>query len=233
MCVAAAQAKIVGPEDVYVKKGSTISLTCTVNVQSTPPSSVSWHHGGDVVDFDSPRYKPRESSSRVLPVNVPSPLAPAPLFHARPRQLGGRAGGERGRQKRREKLIPFRSIASRYDYRWCALWERDASNVMHPPIASIFFHHGEKLEESYRSRLSRRIFYYNSSISNRLEDDFFCLANPYGNGWEEKLERFVPFESSRVESRGRVSMHLATASKTSSKSAVDGCCTPLETVKFP
>lgn len=198
MCVAAAQAKIVGPEDVYVKKGSTISLTCTVNVQSTPPSSVSWHHGGDVVDFDSPRYKPRESSSRVLPVNVPSPLAPAPLFHARPRQLGGRAGGERGRQKRREKLIPFRSIASRYDYRWCALWERDASNVMHPPIASIFFHHGEKLEESYRSRLSRRIFYYNSNISNRLEDDFFCLANPYGNGWEEKLERFVPFESSRV-----------------------------------
>lgn len=54
--VIAAQAKILGPEDVYVKKGSTISLTCTVNVQSTPPSSVSWHHGGAVVDFDSPRY---------------------------------------------------------------------------------------------------------------------------------------------------------------------------------
>ncbi|XP_015432330.1 PREDICTED: lachesin-like [Dufourea novaeangliae] len=51
----AALAKIQGPEDVYVKKGSTISLTCTVNVQSTPPSSVSWHHGGAVVDFDSPR----------------------------------------------------------------------------------------------------------------------------------------------------------------------------------
>ncbi|XP_043597567.1 zwei Ig domain protein zig-8-like isoform X3 [Bombus pyrosoma] len=51
----AAQAKILGPEEVYVKKGSTISLTCTVNVQSTPPSSVSWHHGGAVVDFDSPR----------------------------------------------------------------------------------------------------------------------------------------------------------------------------------
>ncbi|XP_043467583.1 basement membrane-specific heparan sulfate proteoglycan core protein-like isoform X1 [Leptopilina heterotoma] len=51
----AAQAKILGPEDVYVKKGSTISLTCTVNVQSTPPSSVSWHHGSAVVDFDSPR----------------------------------------------------------------------------------------------------------------------------------------------------------------------------------
>ncbi|XP_063979200.1 uncharacterized protein LOC135163575 isoform X3 [Diachasmimorpha longicaudata] len=52
--VEAAQAKIVGPEDVYVKKGSTISLTCTVNVQSTPPSSVAWHHGASVVDFDSP-----------------------------------------------------------------------------------------------------------------------------------------------------------------------------------
>ncbi|XP_076765568.1 zwei Ig domain protein zig-8 isoform X1 [Xylocopa sonorina] len=52
--VEAAQAKILGPEDVYVKKGSTISLTCSVNVQSTPPSSVSWHHGGAVVDFDSP-----------------------------------------------------------------------------------------------------------------------------------------------------------------------------------
>ncbi|XP_078032973.1 zwei Ig domain protein zig-8 isoform X2 [Augochlora pura] len=55
LSVEAAQAKILGPEDVYVKKGSTISLTCTVNVQSTPPSSVSWHHGGAVVDFDSPR----------------------------------------------------------------------------------------------------------------------------------------------------------------------------------
>ncbi|XP_017893450.1 protein amalgam-like isoform X4 [Ceratina calcarata] len=53
--VEAAQAKILNPEDVYVKKGSTISLTCTVNVQSTPPSSVSWHHGEAVVDFDSPR----------------------------------------------------------------------------------------------------------------------------------------------------------------------------------
>ncbi|XP_076285079.1 zwei Ig domain protein zig-8 isoform X2 [Lasioglossum baleicum] len=54
LSVEAAQAKILGPEDVYVKKGSTISLTCTVNVQSTPPSSVLWHHGAAVVDFDSP-----------------------------------------------------------------------------------------------------------------------------------------------------------------------------------
>lgn len=38
-----------------MKKGSTISLTCTVNVHSTPPSSVLWYHGHSVVDFDSPR----------------------------------------------------------------------------------------------------------------------------------------------------------------------------------
>lgn len=107
------------------------------------------------------------------------------------------AGGERGRQKRREKLIPFRSIASRYDYRWCALWERDASNVMHPPIASIFFHHGEKLEESYRSRLSRRIFYYNSSISNRLEDDFFLSRESV---WKRMRGKTGKVCSLRVES---------------------------------
>lgn len=64
-CVTAAQATILGPEDVYVKKGSTISLTCEVNVRSTPPSSVSWHHGGAVVDFDSPRYKPQKLNSQL------------------------------------------------------------------------------------------------------------------------------------------------------------------------
>ncbi|KAJ8683609.1 hypothetical protein QAD02_019401, partial [Eretmocerus hayati] len=51
----AAHARIREPLDVYVKRGSTISLTCTVNVHSSPPSSVSWHHGTSVVDFDSPR----------------------------------------------------------------------------------------------------------------------------------------------------------------------------------
>ncbi|XP_044257874.1 lachesin isoform X3 [Tribolium madens] len=50
-----AQATISGPPEVYVKKGSTISLTCSVNVHSTPPSSVLWYHGASVVDFDSPR----------------------------------------------------------------------------------------------------------------------------------------------------------------------------------
>ncbi|XP_046400371.1 hemicentin-1-like isoform X2 [Ischnura elegans] len=53
--VEAAQASIHGPEEIHVKKGSTISLTCTVNVPSTPPSSVLWYRGSSVVDFDSPR----------------------------------------------------------------------------------------------------------------------------------------------------------------------------------
>ncbi|GFG30318.1 hypothetical protein Cfor_05644, partial [Coptotermes formosanus] len=53
--VEAAQANIWGPEEVYVKKGSTISLTCSINVHSTPPGSVLWYHGPSVVDFDSPR----------------------------------------------------------------------------------------------------------------------------------------------------------------------------------
>ncbi|XP_065334790.1 roundabout homolog 1-like isoform X2 [Cloeon dipterum] len=51
----AAQASIWGPEDVYVKRGSTISLTCQVNIHSNPPSSVLWYHGAASVDFDSPR----------------------------------------------------------------------------------------------------------------------------------------------------------------------------------
>ncbi|XP_054288580.1 hemicentin-1-like isoform X2 [Macrosteles quadrilineatus] len=51
----AAQANIWGPEEVYVKKGSTISLTCSVNIHSTPPGSVLWYQGVSVVDFDSPR----------------------------------------------------------------------------------------------------------------------------------------------------------------------------------
>lgn len=50
-----AQASISGPSEIYVKKGSTISLTCSINIHSTPPSSVFWYHGQSVIDFDSPR----------------------------------------------------------------------------------------------------------------------------------------------------------------------------------
>ncbi|XP_058825620.1 uncharacterized protein LOC131685727 [Topomyia yanbarensis] len=47
-----ARAKIIGSQEVHVKKGSTISLSCVVNVHA---SSISWYHGSSVVDFDSAR----------------------------------------------------------------------------------------------------------------------------------------------------------------------------------
>ena len=112
MYVAAAQAKILGPEDVYVKKGSTISLTCSVNVQSTPPSSVSWHHGGTVLDFNSPRYKPRESSSRVLSVTLLTPLAPLSLSLSLSLSLLSHyfAMSSSKRKRRIENLLVVRSL---------------------------------------------------------------------------------------------------------------------------
>ncbi|XP_037045610.1 zwei Ig domain protein zig-8-like isoform X2 [Bradysia coprophila] len=48
----AARARIMGSQEVHVKRGSTISLSCAVNVHA---SSVSWFHGSSVVDFDSAR----------------------------------------------------------------------------------------------------------------------------------------------------------------------------------
>ncbi|XP_058061110.1 homeotic protein female sterile [Anopheles bellator] len=48
----AARAKIIGSQEVHVKKGSTISLSCVVNVHA---SSISWYHGSSIVDFDSAR----------------------------------------------------------------------------------------------------------------------------------------------------------------------------------
>uniref|UniRef100_A0A182NQU2 Ig-like domain-containing protein n=1 Tax=Anopheles dirus TaxID=7168 RepID=A0A182NQU2_9DIPT len=47
-----ARAKIIGSQDLHVKKGSTISLSCVVNVHA---SSISWYHGSSIVDFDSAR----------------------------------------------------------------------------------------------------------------------------------------------------------------------------------
>ncbi|XP_035702086.1 lachesin isoform X2 [Folsomia candida] len=48
-----AQAMISGPE--FVRTSSTISLTCSVNIHSQPAGSVTWYHGQNVVDFNSPR----------------------------------------------------------------------------------------------------------------------------------------------------------------------------------
>ena len=50
------QAQIWGSNEVYVRKGSTISLTCSVNSHGVPPSNVTWYHAGMIIDFDGPRY---------------------------------------------------------------------------------------------------------------------------------------------------------------------------------
>ncbi|CAD7094182.1 unnamed protein product [Hermetia illucens] len=50
--VTAARAKIIGSQEVHVKRDSTISLSCSVNIHA---SSVVWYHGSNVVDFDSAR----------------------------------------------------------------------------------------------------------------------------------------------------------------------------------
>ncbi|XP_029662094.1 hemicentin-1-like [Formica exsecta] len=49
------QARITGPQELYIKKGSTISLICSIELQDLPPSNVTWYHAGAVIDFDGPR----------------------------------------------------------------------------------------------------------------------------------------------------------------------------------
>lgn len=55
-CSSDIQAKITGSQELYIKKGSTISLTCIIELQDLPPSNVTWYHAGAVIDFDGPRY---------------------------------------------------------------------------------------------------------------------------------------------------------------------------------
>ncbi|XP_070528498.1 roundabout homolog 1 isoform X1 [Cardiocondyla obscurior] len=49
------QARITGHQELYIRKGSTISLTCIIELQDLPPSNVTWYHAGVVIDFDGPR----------------------------------------------------------------------------------------------------------------------------------------------------------------------------------
>ena len=46
--ISAAHAQIHGEAAVYVKVGSTISLTCTINLYSVPPPDITWYHGSKV-----------------------------------------------------------------------------------------------------------------------------------------------------------------------------------------
>lgn len=49
------QASIEGPEELYIKSGDDLALTCTFNVHATPSRAVLWYHGGTAVDPNSPR----------------------------------------------------------------------------------------------------------------------------------------------------------------------------------
>ena len=55
MVVSAAAAVILGKQSVFVKPGSTISLTCTINLFSQPPANIEWYRGSRVLNLDSPR----------------------------------------------------------------------------------------------------------------------------------------------------------------------------------
>ncbi|KAL7032942.1 hypothetical protein ACKWTF_007431 [Chironomus riparius] len=52
LSVRTAKAKIIGSQELHIKKGSTISLSCTVNIYG---SAISWFHGTSIVQFDSDR----------------------------------------------------------------------------------------------------------------------------------------------------------------------------------
>ncbi|KAF4531839.1 hypothetical protein B566_EDAN000865 [Ephemera danica] len=50
-----AKARILGPADLYVKTGSTISLSCVISQGPHDLGTVFWYHGATIVDYDSPR----------------------------------------------------------------------------------------------------------------------------------------------------------------------------------
>ncbi|XP_063842636.1 protein sidekick-like [Scylla paramamosain] len=49
------QARIEGPQEVYIQSGSTIKLTCLVNTHSDNVGAVTWFRDGHELDYDSPR----------------------------------------------------------------------------------------------------------------------------------------------------------------------------------
>lgn len=48
-------AQILGGPDLYVDKGSTINLTCTIRFSPEPPAYIFWYHHDDVISYDSNR----------------------------------------------------------------------------------------------------------------------------------------------------------------------------------
>lgn len=44
---------ILGGPDIFVEKGSTINITCSVNISTASPAYMSWFHENEVSYFDS------------------------------------------------------------------------------------------------------------------------------------------------------------------------------------
>ncbi|XP_043277589.1 zwei Ig domain protein zig-8-like isoform X2 [Venturia canescens] len=65
--------EIVGGSDLFINKGSTINITCLVKHAPEPPTTITWSHDRQAINFDSPRggislvtEKGRVTSSRLL-----------------------------------------------------------------------------------------------------------------------------------------------------------------------
>jgi len=63
LSLTAASAVLGGEANVYVKMGSTIALTCSINLYSTPPPDVVWFHGDQVREEE---YRQREEEATSL-----------------------------------------------------------------------------------------------------------------------------------------------------------------------
>ncbi|XP_019868521.2 lachesin isoform X2 [Aethina tumida] len=48
-------ADIIGGQDLYVDKGSTINLTCLIRFSPEPPAYIFWYHQDEVISYDSSR----------------------------------------------------------------------------------------------------------------------------------------------------------------------------------
>ena len=62
MLISESKAKIVGPAEVYVKKGSTLSLTCLVS-QAVENAVIFWYHDANVLDNSGPHHVASASAS--------------------------------------------------------------------------------------------------------------------------------------------------------------------------
>ncbi|CAG7720280.1 unnamed protein product [Allacma fusca] len=47
--------EVVGGPELYIDRGSTINLTCTVKYSPEPPSYIIWNHNNAIISYNSPR----------------------------------------------------------------------------------------------------------------------------------------------------------------------------------